>query len=122
SRAHAGGPAPARYLPPSRGGRGGVAARRRDGGLRDRRTEVRIRRHSRRTRRGRPMTDEATTALAKVVDGGSLTLDEARAAMGSVMDGEATPALLAALLVALRMRGETGDEPAGFANATRERL
>src|SRR5438876_2769537 len=42
--------------------------------------------------------------------------------MGSVMDGEATPALLAALLVALRMRGETVDELAGFATAMRERV
>ena len=42
--------------------------------------------------------------------------------MGSVMDGEATPAQLAALLVALRMRGETVDELAGFATAMRERV
>jgi anthranilate phosphoribosyltransferase len=68
------------------------------------------------------MSDEVRTALATVVDGGSLTVDEARAAMGSVMDGEATPALLAALLVALRMRGETVDELTGFATAMRERV
>jgi len=68
------------------------------------------------------MSDEVRSALATVVDGRSLTLDEARAAMGSVMDGEATPALLAALLVALRMRGETVDELAGFASAMRERV
>ena len=68
------------------------------------------------------MTDEVKSALATVVDGGTLTLDEAHAAMGSVMDGEATPALLAALLVALRMRGETVDELAGFATAMRERV
>ena len=49
-------------------------------------------------------------------------MDEAKAAMGSVMDGEATPALLAALLVALRMRGETVEELAGFAAAMRERV
>ena len=42
--------------------------------------------------------------------------------MGAVMDGEATPALLAALLVALRMRGETVEELAGFATAMRERV
>jgi anthranilate phosphoribosyltransferase len=42
--------------------------------------------------------------------------------MGSVMDGEATPAQLAAMLVALRMRGETVDELAGFASAMRERV
>jgi anthranilate phosphoribosyltransferase len=39
-----------------------------------------------------------------------------------VMDGESTPAQLAALLVALRMRGETVDELAGFASAMRERV
>ena len=49
-------------------------------------------------------------------------MDEARAAMGAVMDGEATPAQLAALLVALRMRGETVEELAGFASAMRERV
>ena len=49
-------------------------------------------------------------------------MDEARAAMGSVMDGEATPAQLAALLVALRMRGEAVEELAGFAAAMRERV
>jgi anthranilate phosphoribosyltransferase len=42
--------------------------------------------------------------------------------MGAVMDGEATPAQLAALLVALRMRGETVEELAGFASAMRERV
>ena len=68
------------------------------------------------------MSDEVRSALATVVDGRSLSLDEARSAMGSVMDGEATPALLAALLVALRMRGETVDELAGFASAMRERV
>jgi anthranilate phosphoribosyltransferase len=68
------------------------------------------------------MSDEVRAALAAVVDGGTLTLDEARDAMGSVMDGEATPALLAALLVALRMRGETVDELAGFATAMRDRV
>lgn len=68
------------------------------------------------------MSDQVRTALAAVVDGKTLSLDEARDAMGSVMDGEATPALLAALLVALRMRGETVDELAGFATAMRERV
>ena len=38
------------------------------------------------------------------------------------MDGEATPAQLAGLLLALRMRGETADELAGFALAMRERV
>jgi len=68
------------------------------------------------------MSDAVRAALATVVDGRALTFDEAQAAMGSVMDGEATPAQLAALLVALRMRGETIDELAGFAAAMRERV
>jgi anthranilate phosphoribosyltransferase len=67
------------------------------------------------------MSDQVRTALAAVVDGKSLSLEEARLAMGEVMDGEATPAQLAALLVALRMRGETVEELAGFASAMRER-
>jgi anthranilate phosphoribosyltransferase len=68
------------------------------------------------------MSDQVRAALAAVVDGRTLSLDEARGAMGSVVDGEVTPALLAALLVALRMRGETVDELAGFATAMRERV
>ena len=68
------------------------------------------------------MSDRVKAALGAVVDGRTLGLEEAREAMGEVMDGEATPALLAALLVALRMRGETVDELAGFASAMRERV
>jgi anthranilate phosphoribosyltransferase len=68
------------------------------------------------------MSERVRAALAAVIEGRTLDLEEARLAMGSVMDGEATPAQLAALLVALRMRGETVDELAGFASAMRERV
>ncbi|MGZ6315086.1 MAG: hypothetical protein ACXWNI_05610, partial [Candidatus Limnocylindrales bacterium] len=68
------------------------------------------------------MSELVRTALAAVVEGKRLSMDEAREAMGSVMDGEATQAQLAALLVALRMRGETVEELAGFATAMRERV
>src|SRR6266536_35330 len=68
------------------------------------------------------MSEIVRAALATVVDGGTLATDEARDAMGAVMDGEATPAQLAALLVALRMRGETVEELAGFATAMRDRV
>ena len=68
------------------------------------------------------MTDRVRAALVTVVDGGTLTFDDARLAMGDVMDGEATAAQLAALLMGLRMRGETVDELAGFATAMRERV
>jgi len=69
-----------------------------------------------------PGAEAVHHALLTVVEGGSLTYDESVAAMGAVMDGEATPAQLAALLVALRMRGETTDELAGFAAAMRARV
>ena len=68
------------------------------------------------------MSDQVRSALATIVEGGTLSMDEARGAMGAVMDGEATPAQLAALLMGLRMRGETVDELAGFAAAMRERV
>ncbi len=68
------------------------------------------------------MSDQVRAALAAVVDGRTLSREEARLAMGAVMDGEATPAQLGAFLVALRMRGETVDELAGFAIAMRERV
>src|SRR4026207_1649151 len=68
------------------------------------------------------MSDLVRAALATIVDGGTLSMDQAHGARGSVMDGEATPAQLAALLMGLRMRGETVDELAGFALAMRERV
>ena len=43
-----------------------------------------------------PMSDQVRAALATIVDGGTLTVADARGAMGAVMDGEATPAQLAA--------------------------
>jgi anthranilate phosphoribosyltransferase len=68
------------------------------------------------------MSELVRAALSAVVEGKTLGMADARAAMGAVMDGEATQAQLAALLVALRMRGETVEELAGFAAAMRERV
>jgi anthranilate phosphoribosyltransferase len=58
-------------------------------------------------------------ALARLLDGHDLSRDEARAVMNVVMEGEATPAQIGGLLVALRLKGETADEIAGCAEAMR---
>lgn len=58
--------------------------------------------------------------LEKLLDGTDLTRDEARAWMQAVMTGEVGEARLAAALAALRVKGETVDEIAGFAEAMRE--
>jgi anthranilate phosphoribosyltransferase len=68
------------------------------------------------------MSELVRAALAAVVEGKRLSMEEAHGAMGAVMDGEATASQLAAFLVALRMRGETVGELAGFAAAMRERV
>ncbi|HEY0972411.1 MAG TPA: anthranilate phosphoribosyltransferase [Gemmatimonadales bacterium] len=58
-------------------------------------------------------------AIRTLAHGGSLGADEASAAFGAVMRGEASPAQVAALLVALRVKGETSEEVAGAARALR---
>ncbi len=63
---------------------------------------------------------DAVGALGAIIGGRTLTRDEARSTMASVMAGEATAAQLAALLTALHVRGETVDEIVGFAMAMRE--
>ena len=68
-------------------------------------------------------TAEVTTAsgaIGRVASGASLTEDEAYAVMNQVMDGEATPSQISALIVGMRMKGETVDEIVGFARAMRE--
>ncbi len=62
------------------------------------------------------------TAVARAVERHDLSLDEARQAMEQVLAGQATPALIAGLAVALRMKGETPDEIAGMAEAMRQRV
>lgn len=58
-------------------------------------------------------------AIQLLLDGHHLSRADARELMGSVMDGEETPAQIAGFLVALRTKGETADEIAGFAEAMR---
>ena len=58
-------------------------------------------------------------ALARLLDGHDLSREQARDVMNEVMSGEATPAQIGGLLVALRLKGETADEIAGCAEAMR---
>src|SRR5438094_924196 len=58
-------------------------------------------------------------AIAKVVDRLDLTEAEAEAAMHEIMEGQATPAQIAAYVTALRMKGEAVDEITGSARAMR---
>ncbi len=58
-------------------------------------------------------------AIARVVEGHTLSQEEAAAAMDAIMVGEATESQIAALVTALRLRGETEAEIAGFAQTMR---
>ncbi len=55
--------------------------------------------------------------ITRLLAGESLSAEEATVAMGEVLLGEATPAQIAALAVALRAKGETIDEMLGFVRA-----
>lgn len=61
-------------------------------------------------------------AIAALASRRSLSVAEASAAFGVVMRGEATAAQTAALLMGLRVKGETADEVAGAAAALREAM
>lgn len=60
------------------------------------------------------------SALPRLAAGRSLKREEAREVMLTLMRGEASDAQIAALLMGLRMKGESPDELAGFAEAMRE--
>ena len=58
-------------------------------------------------------------ALHRAISGRDLDESQAHAAMLEVLNGDSTPVLTAALLTALRMKGEVGAEVTGFARAMR---
>jgi anthranilate phosphoribosyltransferase len=64
---------------------------------------------------------QLAAAIARACARQDLSADEMAAAVGRIMDGEATGAQIGALLVALRMKGETVDEVVGAATAMRAR-
>jgi anthranilate phosphoribosyltransferase len=60
--------------------------------------------------------------LARLAAGERLAESEAEAAFGMIMAGEATPAQIAGLLMAMRVRGETVPEMTGAVRAMRARM
>lgn len=60
--------------------------------------------------------------LARLASGATLTADEAEAAFGVIMSGDATPAQIAGLLMAMRVRRETVAELTGAVRAMRSRM
>ena len=60
--------------------------------------------------------------LARLAAGETLAESEAEAAFGIIMAGEATPAQIAGLLMAMRVRGETVPELTGAVRAMRSRM
>jgi len=62
---------------------------------------------------------EIKAALQHLANGESLSREAMRDVMTTVMSGEATPAQIGALLIALRVKGETIDEIAGAAEVMR---
>ena len=64
---------------------------------------------------------EPRHALERLVGGGDLTREETEALFGRLMDGELSDPVKAALLIALRMKGEEPAEIAGAAAAMRRR-
>ncbi len=61
-------------------------------------------------------------SIASLVEGRSLSGEEAYTTLKEIMSGEATPSQIAAFITALRIRGETPDVIAGCARAMREKF
>jgi anthranilate phosphoribosyltransferase len=60
--------------------------------------------------------------LHRVAAGSDLSAEEAHQAMGVLLEGQASEAEIAGFLVALKMKGESAAEIAGFARAMRDRM
>src|SRR4051794_26092696 len=59
--------------------------------------------------------------LGTLTQGRSLDQDTARAAMGEILEGNATPSQIAGFIAALRMKGETTEELTGLVGAMLDR-
>src|SRR5450755_1785720 len=73
----------------------------------------------------RPKTTPSTMmtdSIRRAVCGERFSASDMRASVEAIVDGDATPAQIGALLAALATRGETADELAGAAAALRQRM
>jgi anthranilate phosphoribosyltransferase len=61
-------------------------------------------------------------AIRRLAEGEDLSADESAAAFDALMEGKGAPAQIAALLIALRVKGETPSEVAGAAAALRRAM
>jgi anthranilate phosphoribosyltransferase len=68
------------------------------------------------------MSGNLKPVLARLALGEMLSVAEAEDAFGIIMAGEATPAQIAGMLIAMRVRGETVDEMTGAVQAMRARM
>jgi anthranilate phosphoribosyltransferase len=68
------------------------------------------------------VTDALKGLIGKIATGAALTREEAANAFETMMSGEATPSQMGALLMALRVRGETVDEITGAVSAMRAKM
>jgi len=68
------------------------------------------------------VTDTFKGLIGKLATGATLGRDEAATAFSQMMSGEATPSQMGALLMALRVRGETVDEITGAVTAMRGKM
>jgi anthranilate phosphoribosyltransferase len=68
------------------------------------------------------VSDDLKSLIAKTAAGQALTRDESASAFDRMMSGEATPSQMGALLMALRVRGETVDEITGAATTMRSKM
>jgi anthranilate phosphoribosyltransferase len=68
------------------------------------------------------VSDTFRGLIGKVATGAALSRDEAARAFDQMMSGEATPSQMGALLMALRVRGETVDEITGAVTTMRAKM
>src|SRR5579863_9996682 len=71
---------------------------------------------------GAVVTDVFKGLIGKVATGATLTREESAGAFEQMMSGDATPSQMGALLMALRVRGETVDEITGAVAAMRAKM